>query len=150
MEQAHERFEHLLRTLFGTTWLWKLLLVAVAGALVVYFFIPALRVVFAPFFVVSSEKITIPAPPSTDPVGAGVGTAEREVDLVTLLGYDAIPAILDPRFVTPERADRWMDPDEQVLGLSINGDHRAYSINMLSRHEIVNDVVGGVPVVVTW
>jgi hypothetical protein len=72
------------------------------------------------------------------------------VELVTLLGYDGIPAILDPKFVTAARAAKWMDADEQVLGLSINGDHRAYSINMLSRHEIVNDVVGGVPVAVTW
>ena len=150
MEQGPHRVGHVLKSLSSYVTTWKLLLVAIAGLLVVFFFIPAVRVVFAPFFVVSSEKITIPAPPSTDPVGAGVGTAEREVDLVTLLGYDAIPAILDPRFVTPERADRWMDPDEQVLGLSINGDHRAYPLNLLSRHEIVNDTVGGVPVAVTW
>ena len=43
-----------------------------------------------------------------------------------------------------------MDADEQVLRLSINGEHRAYPIRMLSRHEIVNDVAGGVPVAVTW
>ena len=43
-----------------------------------------------------------------------------------------------------------MDGDEQVLGLSIDGDSRAYPIKMLSRHEIVNDVVGGKPVAVTW
>ena len=39
---------------------------------------------------------------------------------------------------------------EQVQGLSVNGDNRAYPIRMLSRHEIVNDVVGGEPVAVTW
>ena len=43
-----------------------------------------------------------------------------------------------------------MDDDEQVLGVSINGESRAYSIPMLSRHEIVNDVIGGVPIAVTW
>jgi len=37
-----------------------------------------------------------------------------------------------------------------VIGLSINGDHRAYPINILSTHEIVNDVVGGQLVAVTW
>jgi hypothetical protein len=112
----------------------------------VFFFIPATRVVFSPFFIVSSETITIPAPPSAETGG----TDERQVELVTLLGFDGIPAILDPKFVDVSRAERWMDPNEQVLGLSINGDHRAYSINMLSRHEIVNDVVGGEPVAVTW
>lgn len=74
----------------------------------------------------------------------------QELEIVTLLGFDGIPAILDPTFVSAERAEDWMDPDESVLGLSINGDSRAYSIRMLSRHEIVNDVVGGLPLAVTW
>ena len=75
---------------------------------------------------------------------------ERPLELVTLLDFDSIPAILNPSFVTLSEAEAWMEPGEQVLGLSINGEHRAYSIRMLSRHEIVNDVVGGVPVAVTW
>ena len=74
----------------------------------------------------------------------------NELELVTLLGFDAIPAILTPDFVPAVEAARWMDPDEQVLGVSIDGDHRAYSVPMLSRHEIVNDVVGDVPIAVTW
>ena len=43
-----------------------------------------------------------------------------------------------------------MQANERVIGLSIDGDSRAYPLNMLSRHEIVNDTVGGVPVAVTW
>ena len=43
-----------------------------------------------------------------------------------------------------------MDSYEPVLGVSLNGDHRAYSVRILSRHEIVNDVVGELPVAVTW
>ena len=74
----------------------------------------------------------------------------KELKLVTLLGFDSIPAILDPDFVPVAEASKWMDPGEQVLGVSIEGDHRAYSVPMLSRHEIVNDVVGGVPIAVTW
>ena len=73
-----------------------------------------------------------------------------ELELITLLGFDAIPAILKPNLVSADEADSRMDPEEQVLGLSINGDHRAYSVPLLSRHEIVNDVVGGVPVAITW
>jgi hypothetical protein len=70
--------------------------------------------------------------------------------MVTLLGFDAIPAILEPEFATASEADAWMAPDEQVLALTINGESKAYSVPLLSRHEIVNDVVGGVPVAVTW
>ena len=75
---------------------------------------------------------------------------EPRYDIMTVLGYDAIPAILDPEFSSVTEAEEWMAPSEQVIGLSINGDHRAYSIPLLSRHEIVNDTVGGKPVAVTW
>ena len=37
-----------------------------------------------------------------------------------------------------------------IIGVSINGEHKAYSTAFLSSHEIVNDVVGGKPVAVTW
>ena len=76
--------------------------------------------------------------------------AEPRYDIMTVIGYDAIPAILAPEIVSAEIADGWMAPSEQVIGLSVNGEHRAYSIPMLSRHEIVNDIVGGKPVAVTW
>ena len=75
---------------------------------------------------------------------------EPRFDIMTVLGYDAIPAILDPEFVDAGVAQEWMAPSEQVIGLSLNGDHRAYSIPLLSRHEIVNDTVGGKPVAITW
>ena len=70
--------------------------------------------------------------------------------IVTVLGRDGIPAILKPDMISADFAATMMDPNERVLGLSINGDHRAYPLNMLSRHEIVNDTVGGKPVAVTW
>ena len=75
---------------------------------------------------------------------------EPRYDIITVLGYDAIPAILNPEFAAATEAEEWMAPSEQVIGLSVNGDHRAYSIPLLSRHEIVNDTVGGKPVAVTW
>ena len=74
----------------------------------------------------------------------------RDLKIVTVLGRDGIPAILRPDMISADLAAIQMDPNERVLGLSINGDHRAYPLNMLSRHEIVNDTVGGKPVAVTW
>lgn len=73
-----------------------------------------------------------------------------ELEIVTLLGFDAIRAILEPEFVDAAQADEWLDDDVPVIGVSINGDSRAYTVPMLSVHEIVNDVVGGEPVAVTW
>ena len=98
-----------------------------------------------------------PAPvPTQNPLngdassGASPTQQEQDYEIITLLGFDAIPAILAPEMVGADAADEWMVDNEPVVGLSINGDHRAYSIPMLSRHEIVNDVVGGQPVAVTW
>ena len=88
---------------------------------------------------------TVVLPPSAD--GAG---APREYTIRTVLGRDAIPAILNPTFVEGEEADVQLRPDDLVIGLSINGDTRAYSIAHLSSHEVVNDTAGGVPVVITW
>lgn len=72
------------------------------------------------------------------------------LDIRTVLPRDAIPAILSPRFVSGEEAAAQMSTRELVIGLSINGDHRAYATSQLSSHEVVNDVVGGRPIMVTW
>ena len=62
---------------------------------------------------------------------------------------DGIPSIDDPRFVPLGEATD-LTPREPVLGLSVQGDARAYPIRILMWHEIVNDIVGGVPVAVTY
>ncbi len=74
----------------------------------------------------------------------------RTLEIITVLPQDAIPAILSPTFLSRFEADEQMSDDELVIGVSINGDHRAYSVPFLSSREIVNDVVGGKPVAVTW
>src|SRR5262249_25128438 len=63
---------------------------------------------------------------------------------------DGIPAIDRPAFVSPVAAAVWMVPNEPVLALEVKGDARAYPLQILMWHEIVNDVVGGVPVTVTF
>src|SRR5690242_15184102 len=63
---------------------------------------------------------------------------------------DGIPAIDRPVFVTPAVADSWLTPNEPVLALEIASDARAYPLQILIWHEIVNDTVGGRPVVITY
>ncbi|NOZ29310.1 MAG: DUF3179 domain-containing protein [Chloroflexi bacterium] len=63
---------------------------------------------------------------------------------------DGIPAIDEPRFVGVEEADAWLEPREPVILLQVGDDVRAYPIQILIWHEIVNDRVGNVPVVVTF
>lgn len=61
-----------------------------------------------------------------------------------------IPALDDPKFATVQDADDWIGALEPVIAPEINGDARAYPLQILTWHEIVNDVVGDVPVVVTF
>lgn len=71
-------------------------------------------------------------------------------DIVTLLERDSIRAIDEPKYEPVASADKNIRPDERIIGLIINGEARAYPIPVLSSHEIVNDVVGGEPVAITW
>lgn len=62
---------------------------------------------------------------------------------------DGIPAIDAPTF---ERADQvdWLEDNEAVLSLTVGGETRAYPLRVMTWHEIVNDVVDGIPVAVTY
>lgn len=63
---------------------------------------------------------------------------------------DGIPSIDNPKFQSVQEADKILEDSEFVLGLNINGDIRAYPLQILVWHEIVNDVVGDQPVAVTY
>lgn len=62
---------------------------------------------------------------------------------------DGIPSIEQPKFVAAANAS-FMRPTDRVIGITINGESRAYPINILNWHEIVNDQIKGVPVSVTY
>ncbi|AEB11007.1 DUF3179 domain-containing protein [Marinithermus hydrothermalis] len=55
-----------------------------------------------------------------------------------------------PRFIPAEAAARWLQGVEPVVALELNGEAKAYPVQILIWHEIVNDTVGGVPVAVTF
>jgi hypothetical protein len=64
-------------------------------------------------------------------------------------GKDGIPSIDNPRFLPVDEVD-WLDDPEPVIALTIDGVSRAYPIQILMWHEIVNDEVAGRPVTVTF
>ena len=65
-----------------------------------------------------------------------------------LISRDGIMPIYDPQFTSAE--DSGYDSNELVMGVEINGDARAYPVGLLQQREMVNDTVGGVPIVATW
>lgn len=62
---------------------------------------------------------------------------------------DGIPSITDPGTVPVADAD-FMRPDDRVVGVTVNGESRAYPIKVLNWHECYNDTLGGVPIAVVF
>jgi len=63
---------------------------------------------------------------------------------------DGIPPLDHPTFVDVPAADAWLGGREPVILFEHDGDARAYPLQILTWHEIVNDEVGGIPVTVTF
>ena len=63
---------------------------------------------------------------------------------------DGIASIDNPKFISPEDSRDWLFDPQPVIALEVNGDARAYPIQILVQHEIANDVIGGIPVAVTF
>ena len=63
---------------------------------------------------------------------------------------DGIRSIDDPSFISTAEAAGWLADNEPVIALELNGDARAYPLQIITWHEIVNDTVGDVPAVITF
>jgi len=63
---------------------------------------------------------------------------------------DGIPSIDNPKFISVEDADKWLSDDEFGLAIIHKGVKRFYSFQVLVWHEIVNDIIAGDPVLVTY
>jgi hypothetical protein len=63
---------------------------------------------------------------------------------------DGIPAIDEPKFVSVKVADSWLKPVEPVILVEVGQEARAYPLQILIWHEIVNDTVGGLPLTITF
>jgi hypothetical protein len=67
-----------------------------------------------------------------------------------VLPRDEIPALFEPEFLHGEEADAQMEPDEPILGVFDGVNARAYSVWQLDQHEVVDDMLGNVPIAATW
>lgn len=62
---------------------------------------------------------------------------------------DGIPAILQPKFVSASEAG-FLEANDQVVGILVEGKARAYPLRILNWHEVVDDSVGGNAFAVTY
>lgn len=80
-----------------------------------------------------------------DPVRAGEDTPDG---FRQLLPRDAIFPVYNPTFTTAA-ASEW-DDDTLVIGVTVDGDSKAYPVSFLNRREMVIDWIAGTPVLVSW
>lgn len=102
-----------------------------------------------PNVALDNAAIAMPDPPGEEDLPV------PESELRQALAQDAKPAIVDPEF-----ASSWADlpephgnlalrPNDDVLGVAVDGHARAYPLKLLDRHEVVNDELGN-PMLVTY
>ncbi len=93
-------------------------------------------------------------PPAVVVLGCLLGVLAVPAAAKGLAGFERIiprgriAAISDPVFVSAGEAR--IDDDARVLGLVIDGQARAFSLNLLNRHEVVNDTIGATPYAAVW
>lgn len=64
---------------------------------------------------------------------------------------DGIPSLDDPELVPASDPETvYLNDDDLVFGVSINGDARAYPLRIMGWHEMFNAVIGGVPVALAY
>lgn len=65
-------------------------------------------------------------------------------------GREYFHALIQPEFIAAREADKWLTDDRRVLAVKIGGQVKVYPIDLLIRHEVVNDVVGGKPILAAY
>ena len=90
---------------------------------------------------------TLTAPPETL---APTAAATAPDDISASYQRDSRFVPLDnPDFIAADEAG-FLDAEDLVLGLTIEGESRAYPISMMTYHHIVNDTIGGRPILITF
>ncbi len=90
-----------------------------------------------------------PLLPTASPTAATPRSGED--DVVASYARRSLFVPLDnPKVVTADEATFLRKPGDRVLGVTMNGDSRAYPISMMTYHHITNDIVGGRPILVTF
>lgn len=101
----------------------------------------------------SSTTVVWPTVPSAldDPNDPGLPPPSIDTALLvdSGVGVDEIPAIDQPDWFPVERVG-WLEDQEPVIAIEIEGDARAYPLMVMTWHEIVNDEVAGIPMTITF
>ena len=86
--------------------------------------------------------------PAVTPPAAPLAPTADPSKLIEGPGASFVP-LDDPEVLAAEAAT-YLTGDSLVMGLTINGESRAYPLQMARYHHVINDVLGGKPVAVTY
>ncbi|PIW26485.1 MAG: hypothetical protein COW30_14775 [Rhodospirillales bacterium CG15_BIG_FIL_POST_REV_8_21_14_020_66_15] len=110
-------------------------------------------ILFAAVLLTATQSAAFPGPASWQEEWPRTDFGKSSVDLGEIFSggppKDGIPSIDEPRFVSVKSV-RGLKGYEPVIGVVVNGEARAYPLRVLMWHEIVNDTIAGVPVLVTY
>ena len=63
---------------------------------------------------------------------------------------DSFPVLYNPPMGTVKDGDRILESGEWVIGIERGNEAKAYPIDVMGFHELINDTVGGEPIAVCW
>ena len=79
---------------------------------------------------------------------AGAGGDVTPPGVEQILPRGRLAAVFEPTFVNAEKAA--IPDDAWVMGVVIDGNARAYDLNLLNAHEVVNDRIGDTAFAAVW
>lgn len=106
---------------------------------------------------VSQQPVIVEPKPKLVPAGRGQKPFDVTRHVIPLAQIEAggpprdgIPALVRPHFLAADEVKKLLRDSDRVLGVHLNGEARAYPVRILNWHELVNDFVGGRPILVSW
>jgi len=99
----------------------------------------------------STSEARASSPPRELPGGFDLSDLRIDRELIRSGGppKDGIPSLTEPPTTPVEQAD-FLDPDDRVVVVSVDGQTRGYPLAVLNWHEAVNDTLGGRPIAVVY
>ncbi|HAV77280.1 MAG TPA: hypothetical protein DCX53_07990 [Anaerolineae bacterium] len=98
-----------------------------------------------------SSKTETPSPAKT--LAPGVTPNVRvedaaEYQVPYMLGFDGIPPIYEPQFVSAKNSP--LTDDDLIMGVALDGEAKAYPVAVLRSREMVIDDLAGWYILVSW
>lgn len=98
----------------------------------------------------NSKPIQIPGAPGNFTTDFSIYSVDAEEIISGGPPKDGIPSLTDPDFVPVEEAAAWIGAGEPVILVEQGNIKKAYPLQVLMFHEIVNDTIAGLPIAVTY